>query len=157
MLTFIRKNEDRKITLSNRGYRKIVSICYPESKIICDIRHMFGVASVIHIGVISHHISVSVSLFRFGRVRIAVTIGNITKLVLGMILRSNNTLRFDKYFMFSSFLLTYLSYHKNLPFGKQGHVDHKKAFLTGSPNLFNVFSRGGVSLGPVGAIAPTIF
>ena len=118
---------------------------------------MFGVASVIHIGVISHHISVSVSLFRFGRVRIAVTIGNITKLVLGMILRSNNTLRFDKYFMFSSFLLTYLSYHKNLPFGKQGHVDHKKAFLTGSPNLFNVFSRGGVSLGPVGAIAPTIF
>jgi len=98
LYTLYKKNEDRKITLSNRGYRKIVSICYPESKIISDIGHMFGVASVIHIGVISHHISVSISLFRFGRVRIAVTIGNITKLVLGMILRSNNTLSRDMSF-----------------------------------------------------------
>jgi len=52
---------------------------------------MFWVTGVVHIGVISHHISVGISLFRFGRVRIAVTVVNITKLVLGMVLGSNNT------------------------------------------------------------------
>ena len=91
---------------------------------------MFGVAGVIHIGVISHHISVGISLFRFGRVGIAVAVDNITKLVLGMVLGSNNTLRFDKYFMFSSSLLICTDYvHQFLFFRSQYSTERGVKYL----------------------------
>jgi len=67
-------------------------VCYPESKFISNICNMLWVTSVVHIRVGSNHVSISVSLFRFGRIGIAIAIDNVTKLILGMVLRGYNTL-----------------------------------------------------------------
>ena len=77
--------------LHSRSYRKVVGIYYPESKVISNICNMFWVASVIYIRVGTHHVSISVSLFRFGRIRIAIALDHITKFILGMVLRGFNT------------------------------------------------------------------
>jgi len=77
-------------------------MCYPKPKFISDISDMFRVASIVHIGVGTYNISISVSLFSFGRIGIAVTIGNISKLILGMVLRGNRTLSRDRSFNRSS-------------------------------------------------------
>merc|ERR1719509_478572 len=53
---------------------------------------MFWVASAIVIRVGSRHISISVSLFRFGRLGVAVAVDNVTELILGMVLRGDSTL-----------------------------------------------------------------
>ena len=76
----------------SRSYRKIVSFQYPESKIISDVSDVFWVASAVIVRVGSHHISISVSLFRFGRLGVAVAVDNVTELILGMVLRGDSTL-----------------------------------------------------------------
>ena len=75
----------------SRSYRKIVSFQYPESKFISGVSDMFWEASAIIVRVGSQHISISVSLFRFGWLGVAVAVDNVTELILGMVLRGDST------------------------------------------------------------------
>ena len=78
---------------SHRGNWEVVGCSYSESITVSYIGYMLRVSSTIIIGIHSHYISVSVPLFGFLRVGVAVSILDITEFVLSVVLRSNDALR----------------------------------------------------------------